>query len=152
MSGRFNCGTDRFPERETWAALYTGLAQHVALGERIRHTTPEALYRLGNQRLSRLRVDLHSVLVACAPTGCADLDVPGLTLDDMCHPTDDTKTHELARIARESAEALLIPSCTRFSDGNLIIFPDRLHPNSGIRLLDSQDPDLFVDWASPDYS
>ncbi|MGH2533807.1 MAG: RES family NAD+ phosphorylase [Thermomicrobiales bacterium] len=148
LSGRFNRGTDRFPEHDTWAALYTGIGQHVALAERIRHTTPEALQRLGNQRLSRLWVDLNDVLVACAPTGCADLSVPGLTRDEMCHPTDYTKTHEFACIARESVEALLVPTCTRFPEGNLIIFPDRLHATSSVHLIDSQDPDLFVDWAN----
>lgn len=148
VTGRFNRGRDRFPAHETWPALYAGLGQHVALGERIRHTTPEALQALGNQRISRLWVDLHAVLVACAPSGCTDVGVPGLTWDDLCHPADYTKTHDLARVARESVEALLVPTCTRFPEGNLIIFPDRLYPSSGVHLLDSQDPDLFVDWTS----
>jgi RES domain-containing protein len=39
FTGRFNRGRDKFPDHETWQALYTSLAQHVALGERIRHTT-----------------------------------------------------------------------------------------------------------------
>ncbi len=148
VSGRFNRGRDKFPEADTWPALYTSLGQHVALGERIRHTTPEALQALGNQRLSRLRIDLQVVLVACAPTGCVDLSVPGRTLDDFCHPADYAKTQEFARIARQSVEALLVPSCTQFPEGNLIVFPDRLHRNAGVLLLDSQDPDLFVDWAN----
>ncbi len=146
-SGRYNRGSDRFSELETWPALYTSLGQHIALGERLRHTTPEVLPTLRNQRISKLRVELDNVLVACAPTGCADLCVPGLTIDDICHPTDYTKTQEFAFAARESfIEALLIPSCTRFPEGNLIIFPDRLISGPGIYLVDSLDPDLFVDW------
>lgn len=147
VSGRFNRGRDRFPGPETWPALYTSLGQHIALGERVHHTTPEALAALGNQRMSRLRVDLLVVLVACAPAGCSALGIPGISDDDLCHPNDYTKTHELARVVREYAEALLIPTCTRFPEGNLIIFPDRLRWSSGIHLLESQDPDLFVDWA-----
>src|SRR5262245_36629001 len=145
VSGRFNRGRDKFPEHETWPALYTSLAEHIALGERLRHTTPETLRQLANQRLCQLSVDLHVVLVACAPSGCADLAVPGLTNDALCHPTDYTKTHEFARAARTLAEALLIPTCTKFPEGNLIIFPDRLRSESSIHLIDSQDPDLFVE-------
>ena len=147
VTGRFNRGRDRYPAHDTWPALYAALAQHVALGERIRHTTPEALRSLGNQRISRLSIDLHVVLVACAPSGCADVGVPGLSWEDLRHPADYTKTHEFARVARGSVEALLVPTCTRFPEGNLIIFPDRLLPRSGVHLLDSQDPDLFVDWT-----
>jgi RES domain-containing protein len=148
VTGRFNRGTDKFPDHESWQALYTSLGQYVALGERIRHTTPESLRALSNQRLSRLRVELNYVLMACAQSGCSDLGVPGLTGAEICHFTDYTKTHELARVARESCEAMLIPSCTRFPEGNLIIFPDRLHATSSIQVLDSRDPDLYVDWNS----
>jgi hypothetical protein len=91
---------------------------------------------------------LSVVLVACASTGCSDLAVPGLTRIDLCYPTDYTKTQELALAARDSVEAILIPTCTNFPEGNLIIFPDRLRPTSSIHLLDSQDPDLFVDWEN----
>jgi RES domain-containing protein len=145
VTGRFNQGTDKFPDHETWQALYTSLGQHVALGERIRHTTPESLQALANQRISRLRVELNYVLMACAQSGCADLAVPGLTNAELCHLTDHSKTLQLARVARGYCEAMLIPSCTRFPEGNLIIFPDRLHATSSIQVLDSQDPDLFVD-------
>src|SRR5262245_49492795 len=77
FTGRFNRGRDKYPDHETWQALYTSLALHVALGERIRHTTPEFLFTLANQRISRLRVELSCVLIACAQSGCADLAVPG---------------------------------------------------------------------------
>jgi hypothetical protein len=148
VSGRFNRGRDKFPAGETWAALYTSLGQHVALGERIRHTTPRSLAQLGNQRISRLRLDLQAVLDGCALSGCTDLGIAGLSYDDLCHPRDYSRTQEVARIVQESFEALLIPSCTRFPEGNLIVFPDRLRQGSTILLIDSLDPDLFVDWDS----
>lgn len=148
VSGRFHRGADRFPVEERWPALYTSLGQHVALGERIRHTTPDALAALADQRISRLRVELQVVLVACAPSGCAHLAVPGLTDEELCHPSDYTRTQAFAGAARESVEALLIPSCTRFPEGNLIVFTDRLRRNSRLAVTASQDPDLFVDWAN----
>jgi len=148
VSGRFNRGRDRFLDGETWPALYTSLGQHIDLGERLRQTSPEALAALANQRISRLRVDLQTVLLACAVTGCHAIGIPGLTYDDLCHPHDYAKTQEFTWVACQSVEALFIPTCTRFPEGNLIIFPDRLHARSGVHLVDSQDPDLFVDWSS----
>ena len=147
-TGRFHRGVDKFDTHETWPALYTGLAVHIALGERLRHTTPDSLAQLGNQRLSRLRVSLHAVLILCAATGCADIGVAGLDRNSLCHPVDYDKSHHIARIARDFAEALLVPSCTRFREGNLIIFTDRLHPESTIDVVGTQDPDLFVDWRN----
>lgn len=148
VSGRFHRGVDKFSASETWPALYASLAQHVALGERIRHTTPGALSALATQRPTRLYLDLRAVLVACAPTGCAALAVPGLDLDELCLPSDYRKTHEFARVARDVAEARLVPSCTRFPEGNLILFPDRLRRGSRVVVVESHDPDLFVDWAN----
>lgn len=147
-TGRFNRGTDKFEVSEIWPALYTSMAPHVALGERLRHTTPRSLSQLGNQRLSRLRVRLHAVLDLCAATGCADLAVVGLDMDSLCRPADYEKSHRLAQIARDRAEALLVPSCTRFAEGNLIVFPDRLLAESSIVVEETVDPDLFVDWEN----
>jgi hypothetical protein len=48
-TGRFHRGSDTFTSSETWPALYTGLAPHVALGERLRHTTSQALAQLADQ-------------------------------------------------------------------------------------------------------
>lgn len=145
VTGRYNRGSDKYPPQETWPVLYTALAQDVALGERIRHTTPAILHTLREQRRSRIRVDLQAVLVACDPGGCHELAVPDLTRDDICQPADYTKTHTLAQAARQHVEALLIPSCTRLPEGNLIIFPDRLQARSGVHLIDSVDPELFVE-------
>jgi hypothetical protein len=73
-TGRFNRGADKFATHETWSALYTSLALHVALGERLRHTTSSSLRTLANQRLSRLHVKLQAVLILCAGSGCAELE------------------------------------------------------------------------------
>jgi len=147
-SGRFHRARDKFPASEAWPALYTSLALHVALGERIRHTTPAALGALATQRLTRLRLELQAVLVTCAPVGCAELAVPGLDLEEMCQPIEYGKTQAFASVARELVEALLVPSCTRFPEGNLVLFPDRLRPDSHVEVLESHDPNLFVDWAN----
>ena len=146
-TGRFHRGADRFSVNETWPALYTGLALHIALGERLRHTTPASLSQFANQRISRLHLELHSVLILCAPSGCADISVDGLDLHALCNPVDFNWCHQLALAARDVAEAMLIPSCTRFPEGNLVIFPDRLEPHSSMVVEETQDPDLFVDWA-----
>jgi RES domain-containing protein len=145
-TGRFNRGTDKFAPGETWPALYTGLALHVALGERLRHTTPASLSALGNQRLSRLRVTLQAVLNLCAKSGCAEPCISCLERDRLCRPADYEVTHQIALLARERAEALVIPSCTKFPEGNLIIFPDRLREGSLVSVEEYQDPELFVDW------
>jgi hypothetical protein len=49
---------------------------------------------------------------------------------------------------RDVAVAIVVPSCTRFPEGNLIIFPDKLQQGSTISLVSSVDPNLFVDWQS----
>lgn len=149
VSGRFNRGTDRFPPHETWAVLYTSLGPHVALGERLRHTTPSTLSLLANQRQSRLRVEFQAVLNLCAQSGCSDLNVAGIDMNALCHPTHYARTQEIARVARERVEALLVPSCTQFPEGNLIIFPDRRRSDSSITVEDTVDPDLFVNWENP---
>lgn len=144
-TGRFHRGRDRFPEHDTWPALYTALAPHVALGEQLRHTSAAALSRLNTLRMSRLSITLQVVLVACVPAGCHDLVIPGIYLDDLCHPSDYRVTHQIGNAARAIAEALMIPSCTRFPDGNLIIFPDQLHCGSKITILDTVDPELSLE-------
>jgi hypothetical protein len=94
-----------------------------------------------------LRVELQAVLVLCAPAGCAETGIDGLELETLCDPVDYRRCQQIAVIAREVAEALIIPSCTRFAEGNLVIFPDRLLPESSILDEETQDPDLFIDWG-----
>jgi hypothetical protein len=149
VTGRYNRGRDRFPAEDTWPALYTALAQHIALGERLRHTTPGALSRLSEQRISRLAVRLHAVLDCSAASDCVEPGLPGLVQVDICRPIDNRMPHALALAARHrGVEGILIPSCTRFRGGNLIVFPDRLRRASTVTLLDSEDPDLIMDWGN----
>lgn len=147
-TGRFHRGADQFPATEIWMALYTSLGPEVALGERIRHTDSSTLRKLANQRQSQLRVELQAVLNLCAASGCADLNVVGLDKAGMCQPADYEKPQQIARAARTRVEALLVPSCTNFPEGNLIVFPDRLLPGSILVVEDTVDPDLFIDWDS----
>lgn len=44
----------------TWPALYTGLAEHIALGEALRHTT--YLPDLAEKRISRLQIHVQAAL------------------------------------------------------------------------------------------
>ncbi len=147
VSGRYNCGRDKFADDATWPALYTSLAEHLALGERLRHTTPENLRNLANQRLSRLAVDLQAVIDLCAVVGLRASRLLGVGEEELCHPSEYRWTHYIGDVARARAEAMLMPSCTRFPEGNLIIFPDRLQTGSSIVVVDSVDPNLYVDWT-----
>ncbi len=71
----------------------------------------------------------------------------GMSSDDICGSKHYALTHAIAEtVRRRGAEGLLIPSCTKFRGGNLIIFPDLVRPESVIRVVDTEDPDLFVDW------
>jgi RES domain-containing protein len=142
-TGRYHRGRDRFPAIDAWPALYTALAPHIALGEMLRHT--RALPSLASKRISRLDVSLSAVLDCASLLGST---LPGApNLDDLCRPADYALPHEIAEAARaSSAEALLIPTCTRLNGNNLIVFPDRLLPGSFVSVLGTEDPDLFIDW------
>jgi RES domain-containing protein len=149
VSGRFNRGVDKFSEEDTWPALYTCLAPHVAIGERVRHTTPQDLSKLATQSLSRLWVKLQHVIVLCSSGGCDQLAFSEYDLDgEFCHPVDYGATQELAEVAYRTAraEAMMVPSCTGFRDGNLIIFPDRLMRGSHVVVKESVHPNLYIDW------
>lgn len=141
VSGRFNRGLDLHNPPDVWPVLYTSLSQAIALGERVRHTSAEALSHLSGFRISRLHIDLSIVLIACAADGCHDAGVPGLDLETLCGP-EYAKTQAFARHVRQIAEAFLMPSCTAFPEGNLLIFPDRLRPGSRIRVIDHVTPNL----------
>ena len=146
---RYNRGSDQYTEVETWPVLYTALAPHIALGERVRHLTPTSLSRLAQQRLSHIRVSLSAIWDFCAPGGCADLGLDELDGTFLCHPTNYDLCHRLAQHARDRAEAMRIPSCTRFPEGNLIIFPDRLKHSSSVVVEQMLDPELFLDPDTP---
>lgn len=129
-----------YPEEECWPALYTGLTQAIVLAEKTRHSA--AVDELANIRISELRISLECVLDAC-------LDDEGLRtrfgvgIDAaLCHPSDYTLTHVIVRESRSQAEALRIPSCTRFPGGILVMFTDRLRPGSRIDVVSAIDPQL----------
>ena len=147
-TGRYHRGTDKFDVSNTWPALYTSLAIHVALGERLRHTTPQSLAQLANQRISRLRVELHAVLVLGGETGPATAQMLEFDPAQLCHPTDYDLCHHIAVTTRRNAEAMIVPSCTGFPEGNLIVFSDCLRAESSISVEEVLDPDLYVDWTA----
>lgn len=144
VTGRYHRGRDHYPEEATWPALYLALGPHIALGERVRHTSPELLASLNEQRLSELQTVLYRVLLGCQLPDCVKLNVAGLAEDVLCAP-DYARTHGLAAAARFlGAEGLLVPSCTRFGGGSLVRFPDLLDARSTLVVISSEDPTLFV--------
>jgi RES domain len=154
-TGRYHKGLDYFPEHEVWPALYTSLAVHIALGERIRHTPEVHLQRLRQLRISHLAVELQAVLNACESIDCLSPVIPGLTIENICKVSPAKgrdalvssyeQTHAFAQAARVlKIEGLLIPSCTKFRGGKLIVFSDLLRPGSRITVLSTEDPELYT--------
>jgi hypothetical protein len=136
-SGRFHCGFDLFEESETWPALYTSLGSHVAMGEFTRHVRNIA--DLSDVRLTRIRVSFASVV------DCRDLGLLGVTHDALLEDTDYTIGQQLARaVVDRRHEGMLIPSATRYPEGNLVIFPFELRPVSGMEEEEHVDPHLYV--------
>ncbi len=142
-TGRFNRAKDKFPEDETWPVLYAGCTEAIALAEVIRNAGQTMLERLPLLCVSRLDVLLTSVYYAYDPEMDPPNDVRGLDYAAECRGFDYTNTHAFAWLARDYVEAMLVPSCTGFREGNLIIFPDRLHASSGISV--SQTVTLQLD-------
>ena len=69
-----------------------------------------------------------------------------MALDDLCRPHDYGVAHQVAAAARTmGVEGLLVPSCTEFAGGNLVVFPDLLHTNSTIEIVRGEDPTLFIE-------
>jgi RES domain-containing protein len=138
VSGRYNRGLDRFPEAETFSALYLATAPEICLGEVYRHITPELLSSLNDFRLSELSVSLQELV------DCRDQEPLGLNTGDLVHDTDYEATQALGAAANSSGlEGLLVPSATRLGD-NLIIFPQNLLADSRISVVSSRDPRLYV--------
>lgn len=136
VSGRYNRGSDQFPEDQAWAALYLALRVEVAVGEIVRHITPGLLRRLNDFRLSEIKVELGAVL------DCRDPAALGLIAGDLIRDYDLDVTQELAgaAIARDT-EGTLVSSATGLGD-NLVIFPARRRPTSRLVIVDSRDPQL----------
>jgi hypothetical protein len=93
--------------------------------------------------MSEMQIDLQRVLIVYDPAE-GDVDsLLGLDYRRECAGFDYSRTQEFARMARQMAEAILVPSCTRLPDGNLVIFPDRVDDVSSIRIMGSTDLSLF---------
>ena len=137
-SGRYNRGSDQFPEDQTWPALYLALRAETALGEIVRHITPELLDKLNDFRMSELEVELEAVL------DCRDAAELGLSPEDLIRHYDFAITQEIAAAAiAQGAEGIRVSSATGLGD-NLVIFPAQLHSTSRLALVGSRDPRLYV--------
>lgn len=138
MSGRYNRGLDQFPEDQAWPALYLALSPEVALGEIVRHITPDLVADLNDYRVSELDAELEAVL------DCRDAAALGLEPNDLVRDYDFEITQELASAAiTQDAEGVLVPSATALGD-NLIVFPALLRGGSRLRVISSRDPRLYV--------
>jgi RES domain-containing protein len=143
VPGRWNRG---------WPALYLALRSHAALGEVARHLTPDRLPRFGDRyRLTEVWVEVERVLDCCADADRRESGIPGLSTDDLCR-TDaldldlPSPTQRFAAAVLErGVEGMLVPSCTRFSGGNLVLFPSQLRPGSRVQILRAEDPTLYVE-------
>jgi hypothetical protein len=138
--------------------LYLALGPHVALGERLRHIDPRdpiQLAALNEFRLTKVRVRLSAVLDCCGQRGgrrtCATCAIPGLSIEELCatadlagpRPTSSQRFGEAAQLA--GLEGLLVPSCTRFARGNLVVFSNNLRPNATLTIVGGEEPSLIVD-------
>ena len=142
ISGRYHRGLDLYSEPQTWSALYLALAPHIAIAERLRHTSPETFTKITTQCLSEVRVDLQAVIDCCADSDRLTPAMPGLMHGDLC-TNDLTPTQDLALAARhQGAEGILVPSCTSLRGGNLVLFPDLLQPGSSIQVVVTEVPSL----------
>jgi hypothetical protein len=129
---------DLFPESEIWTALYLALGAEIALGEILRHITPELLSLLNDYRLSELAVQLRAVL------DCRTTTLLGLESTELWHDTncDVPRLVAEAAIAR-GVEGILVPSATRMGN-NLIVFTDYLRSDASLRIVSERDPALYV--------
>jgi len=138
VSGRYNRGLDRFPQGETFPALYLASAPEICLGEIYRHITPELLPSLNDFRLSELSVGLQGV------ADCRNPSALSLNPEHLVHDTDYEATQYLGAAANSRGlEGLLVPSATRLGD-NLILFSQNLSGCSRIEVVSSRDPRLYV--------
>jgi RES domain-containing protein len=141
--GRWNHG---------WPALYLALRSHIALGEVARHLTPDRLSLLQEHyRLTEFWIELQHVLDCCVDEDRRVSRIEGLPTDDLCridafHLAAPTPTQRFATaVFQRGFEGLLVPSCTRFAGGNLVVFPTRLQSGSLVRIVRAEDPVLYVE-------
>jgi RES domain-containing protein len=138
VSGRYHRAPDQFPPSLCWSALYLALAPEIALGEIIRHMTPESFPALDNFRITEVSVVLLDVL------DCRDPAVLGIPLELFWDDYAGELPQALARAALEQGvEALQVPSATRMGD-NLVVFTENLRPESKLLVVGGRDPHLVV--------
>ncbi|MHB8644618.1 MAG: RES family NAD+ phosphorylase [Thermomicrobiales bacterium] len=137
-SGRYNRGLDLFPEGETWTALYLATSAEICIGEILRHITPASLPLLNSYRISEIVVWLDSIL------DCRNADALGLEVVDLCHDTDFTIPHLLAReTLSRGFGGMLVPSATLLGD-NLIVFPKNVSDAASFNIVGERNPALYV--------
>ena len=135
-SARFHRAPDRYPETDTWPALYASLELTTSLAEIMRSREPQGARDI---RLTEIAVELAVV----ADRG--DLEALGIDRERLFADWDFTLAHALAKQVRaDGVEALLVPSASGLGD-NLIVFPDRLRPTSTLTVVRSVDPKLIKD-------
>ena len=138
VSGRYHRGSDRFAPEATWSALYLALSPETALGELVRHITPELLPHLNGYRISELAVTLEAVV------DCRDAARLGLSPAALVEDRDLETTQQIgAAVDAAGFEGLLVPSATALG-GNLVVFPAQLRERSRLDIVGSRDPRLFV--------
>lgn len=139
----------RFNTRDS-PALYLSLQRHIAIAEKSRHVDP-SLIRLQRTRfrLSELSVHLQHVLLCCELPGCTRSTI-GRTRSQLCRarrldlPQPTISQAFAAAAFGLGAEGIIVPSCTLFAGGNLIVFPNQLRTGSFIKLVGYEDPALFA--------
>lgn len=142
VSGRYNRSRDFFGEDAAFPALYLATAPEVAMGEKQRHLTSGNLPQMKNQALSEFRVRLQTVYDLSKP------EEVGIDSEALVNNHDYTFSQSLSATLRDrGAEALLVPSATLLGN-NLVVFPDRLHDESGLEILGTRETRLYV--PSPD--
>lgn len=135
-----------------WPTLYLGLRSHIAQGELTRHLTPTSLPLLHDEyRLTEFWVELEAVLVCCVLPTCVDSAVAGTTSEELCGANDfagetPTTSQQLGgAAAARGVEGMIVPSCTGYAGGNLVLFPSRLRAGSVVSIVRSEDPTLYVE-------
>jgi hypothetical protein len=114
------------------------LGPEVALGEIVRHITPELLSRLNDFLLTEIELELEAV------TDCRDPAKLGLAPGALVRDYDFSTTQDLASAAiARGVEAVQVPSATGLGD-NVIVFPANLHQTSRMTVTGSRDPRLYV--------
>lgn len=109
----------------------------------------ERLAQLNDYRLTTLELKLQAVV------DCTDLERVGVSIEELCDNTSYEIGQRLAEAARRrliaddlevnvAIEAMIVPSATRLGN-NLVVFPDRLHSASVIRVVSHVDPQLYVE-------